>query len=152
MHIIFLIVISVSFISLSYGTIIIEESVAAKEGILLTLANSSFSPLSTAHGNQISVSVKYQINDQSLENENLNGIMKLYSTNGSLIHSSSFPGGFIVKKKGGSEDFKTTIKDPTIQSLIANVTFTDLKKTETLSNVVTAKLQLKSAGAESLVH
>jgi len=77
--------------------------------------------------------------------------MKLYSTNGSLIHSSSFPGGS-HQKKGGSEDFKTTIKDPTIQSLIANVTFTNLKKTETLSNVVTAKLRLKSAGAESLVH
>jgi len=79
--------------------------------------------------------------------------MKLYTSNGSLIHSSSFPDGFEAKKKGGEEEFKTTIRDPTIQSLTANVTFTDLKKTETISNVVTAKLQVKkSAAAESSDH
>ena len=89
------------------------------------------------------MSVKYQVNDESLEGEKVNGIMKLYSTNGSLIHSSSFPDGFTAKKKGGTEDFKTTIRDPTIQSLTANVTFTDIKKTETISNVVTTNLQLK---------
>ena len=100
-------------------------------------------PLSNVHGNQATMSVKYQVNDESLEGEKVNGIMKLYSTNGSLIHSSSFPDGFTAKKKGGTEDFKTTIRDPTIQSLTANVTFTDIKKTETISNVVTTNLQLK---------
>ena len=140
---IFLLVISVSFSSLSYGTNIIRESVAAKESILLSLTNSSFTPLSTVHGNQVFVAVKYQVNDDSLNGQRVNGIMKLYSSNGSLIHSSSFPGGFTAKKKGGSEEFKTTIRDPAIQSLTANVTFTDLKKTETISNVVTVKLQLK---------
>lgn len=150
---IFIIAICLSFISLSCGTIIIREAVAAKEGILLSLTNSSFSPLSTVHGNQVFVSVKYQVNDQSLENGKINGIMKLYTSNGSLIHSSSFPDGFTAKKKGGEEEFKTTIRDPTIQSLTANVTFTNLKKTETISNAVTTKLQLKkSAAAESSDH
>jgi hypothetical protein len=87
--------------------------------------------------------LKYQVKDDSLVGEKINGIMKLYSSNGSLIHSSSFPDGFTAKKKGGIEEFKTTIRDPTIQSLTANVTFTDLKKTKTISNVVTAKLHLK---------
>jgi hypothetical protein len=117
---------------------------ADKDSILLTLENSSFVPLSNVHGNQVTMSVKYQVNDESLEGEKVNGIMKLYSTNGSLIHSSSFPDGFTAKKKGGTEDFKTTIRDPTIQSLTANVTFTDLKKTETVSNVLTTNLQLKN--------
>jgi hypothetical protein len=89
------------------------------------------------------MSVKYQVNDESLEGEKINGIMKLYSTNGSLIHSSSFPDGFTAKKKGGSEDFKTTIRDPTIQSLTANVTFTDIKKSDAISNVIMTHLQLK---------
>jgi hypothetical protein len=117
---------------------------ADKDSILLTLENSSFVPLSNVHGNQVTMSVKYQVNDESLEGEKVNGIMKLYSTNGSLIHSSSFPDGFTAKKKGGTEDFKTTIRDPAIQSLTANVTFTDLKKTETVSNVLTTNLQLKN--------
>ena len=117
---------------------------ADKDSILLTLENASFVPLSNVHGNQVTMSVKYQVNDESLEGEKVNGIMKLYATNGSLIHSSSFPDGFTAKKKGGTEDFKTTIRDPTIQSLTANVTFTDLKKTETVSNVLTTNLQLEN--------
>ena len=116
---------------------------ADNDSILLTLENASFVPLSNVHGNQVTMSVKYQVNDESLEGEKVNGIMKLYSTNGSLIHSSSFPDGFTAKKKGGTEDFKTTIRDPTIQSLTANVSFTDIKKTESVSNVLTTNLQLK---------
>ena len=138
-----IIVLSLSFITVTYLTIAISEVVAAKESILLTLTNSSFAPLSTVHGSQVVVPVKYQVKDDSLVGEKINGIMKLYSSNGSLVHSSSFPDGFTAKKKGGMEEFKTTIRDPTIQSLTANVTFTDLKKTETISNVVTVKLQLK---------
>jgi hypothetical protein len=114
-----------------------------KDSILLTLENASFVPLSNVHGNQVTMSVKYQVNDESLEGEKVNGIMKLYSTNGSLIHSSSFPNGFTAKKKGGTEDFKTTIRDGTIQSLTANVTFTDIKKSEIISNAITTNLQLK---------
>jgi hypothetical protein len=75
--------------------------------------------------------------------------MKLYSTNGSLIHSSSFPDGFTAKKKGGTEDFKTTIRDPTIQSLTANVTFTDIKKSDAISNIITTHLQLKKLPASA---
>ena len=120
---------------------------ADKDSILLTLENASFVPLSNVHGNQVTMSVKYQVNDESLEGEKVNGIMKLYSTNGSLIHSSSFPDGFTAKKKGGTEDFKTTIRDPAIESLTANVTFTDIEKTETVSNVLTTNLQLKKLSA-----
>jgi hypothetical protein len=141
------IVFIIAFIStqfMLYGAEILTTNVFGdNDSILLTLANASFVPLSNVHGNQVIVSVKYQVNDNSLEGENVNGIMKLYSTNGSLIHSSSFPDGFTAKKKGGTEDFKTTIRDPTIQSLTANVTFTDIKKSETVSNVITTNLQLK---------
>ena len=127
-----------------YSTYMSAKNVFAdNDSILLTLENASFVPLSNVRGNQVTMSVTYQVNDESLEGEKINGIMKLYSTNGSLIHSSSFPDGFTAKKKGGSEDFKTTIRDPTIQSLTANVTFTDTKKTETVSNVLTTNLQLK---------
>jgi hypothetical protein len=115
-----------------------------KKGITLTLDKSSFAPLSTVHGNQLSVSVKYEVNDKSLATQ-INGVMKIYSANGTLIHSTSFPEGFDAKKKGGVEELKTTIRDPTLDEVIANVTFTDLKKTETLSNTVTTKLLLNES-------
>ena len=136
-----------SFISTQfffYGvTMPVKNVFADNDSILLTLENASFVPLSNVHGNQVTMSVKYLVNDESLEGEKVNGIMKLYSTNGSLIHSSSFSDGFTAKKKGGTEDFKTTIRDPAIQSLTANVTFTDIKKSDAISNVVTTQLQLK---------
>ena len=75
--------------------------------------------------------------------------MKIYSANGTLIHSTSFPEGFEAKKKGGVEEIKTTIGDPTLDEVIANLTFTDLKKTETLSNTVTTKLVLNESSDQS---
>ena len=113
-----------------------------KKAITLTLDNSSYAPLTNIHGNQLSVSVKYEIDDKSLADQKINGLMKIYSSNGTLIHSTSFPDGFIAKKKGGVEELKTTIRDPTLEQVIANVTFTDLKKTETLCNTVTVQLDL----------
>jgi len=111
-----------------------------KKGITLTLDKSSYAPLTNIHGNQLSISVRYQVEDKSLADQKINGLMKIYSSNGTLIHSTSFPDGFNAKKKGGVEELKTTIRDPTLEHVIANVTFTDLKKIETLSNTITANL------------
>jgi predicted permease len=121
-----------------------------EKGITLTLEKSSFAPLSTVHGNQLSVSVKYKVNDKSLANQKINGLMKIYSTNGTLIHSTSFPAGFDAKKKGGVEELKTTIRDPALNQVIANVTFTDLKKTETLSNILTTELILNKSSDQPI--
>lgn len=118
-----------------------------KKQITLTLDKSSFAPLSTVKGNQLSISVKYQVNDKSVAGEKINGLMKIYSPNGTLIHSTSFPNGFDAKNKGGVEELKTTIRDPSINQVVANITFTDLKKTETLSNTVTAKLNLNESSS-----
>jgi hypothetical protein len=121
-----------------------------KKDITLTLDKSSFAPLSTVHGNQLSVSVKYEVNDKSLANQKINGLMKIYSANGTLIHSTSFPEGFDAKKKGGVEELKTTVRDPTLDQVIANVTFTDLKKTETLSNTLTTELVLNESSDQPI--
>lgn len=120
-----------------------------KKAITLTLDKSSYAPLTNIHGNQLSVSVRYQVDDKSLADQKINGLMKIYSSNGTLIHSTSFPDGFNAKKKGGVEELKTTIRDPTLEHVIANVTFTDLKKTETLSNTVTAKLDLNQTSGQT---
>ena len=77
--------------------------------------------------------------------------MEIYSVNGSLIRSSSFPDGFVAKKTRGPEDFKTTIRDPTIKNLIANVTFIDLEGTDTLSNTVTVNLSFKDSQAGTAI-
>jgi hypothetical protein len=120
-----------------------------KKGITLTLDKSSYAPLTNIHGNQLSVSVRYEVDDKSLADQKINGLMKIYSSNGTLIHSTSFPDGFIAKKKGGVEELKTTIRDPTLEHLIANITFTDLKKTETLSDTVIANLEFNQTSVQT---
>ena len=151
------IVLILSFISTQfffYGvTMPVKNVFADNDSILLTLENASFVPLSNVYGNQVTMSVKYQVNDESLEGEKVNGIMKLYSTNRKLIRSSSFSDGFTAKKKrekSRQKLFKTTIRDPAIQSLTANVTFTDIKKSDVISNVVTTSIFTKKiAGISS---
>ncbi|MGA7976278.1 MAG: hypothetical protein WB975_03505 [Nitrososphaeraceae archaeon] len=71
-----------------------------KKRITLTLDKSSYASLTNIHGNQSSVSVRYQVDDESVADQKINGLMKIYSSNGTLIHSTSFPDGFTAKKKG----------------------------------------------------
>lgn len=137
---------ALSVLSLYQAMFVVDASAQSDQGILIRIVNSSFAPLTTVEGNQVRISVMYQVNDGSLEDEKINGIMKIYSENGTLVHSSSFPEGFIAKKKGGTEVFRTTIRDPGVNNLLANVTFIDFARQDTLSNTVTANLSLEGDG------
>lgn len=140
---------------LSFSLLNIQSVLAIDENnndIFITLKTSNFAPLTTVNGNQVFVSIIYDVNDDSLKGEKINGIMEIYASNGSLIKSSSYPDGFKAKKKGGVKDFKTTIKDPMIKNVVANITFTNLKKTKTLSNTITIKFELNSSVADQLVN
>ena len=72
--------------------------------------------------------------------------MELYAPNGSLIRTSSYPDGFIAQGSGGVEGLETTIRDPTIQSVTANVTFRNMDKTAILSNDLRVNLNLAEEG------
>jgi hypothetical protein len=102
--------------------------------ITLTLHNSSFGSLTSGGGNQVSVFAQYALNDNSIVGQTINAVMEVYAPNGTLIRTSSYPDGFIAQGSGGIEGLETTIRDRTLQSVTANVTFRDLTKTEILSN------------------
>jgi hypothetical protein len=134
----------VSVFVLCQAMFVLSVLAQSNEGILIKIVNSSFAPLTTVEGNQVRVPVTYQVNDESLKNEKINGIMRVYSENGTLVRSSSFPEGFIAKENGGTEVFRTTIRDPAVTNLMANITFIDFARQNTLSNTVTARLSLQS--------
>ncbi len=73
--------------------------------------------------------------------------MEVYAPNGTLIRTSSYPNGFIAQGSGGVEGLETTIRDPGIQSVVANVTFRYLNKTAILSNDLRVNLNLAAEGA-----
>jgi hypothetical protein len=115
----------------------------------LTLYNSSFGSLTSGGGNQVSVFASYKVNDNSIAGQTINAVMEVYAPNGSLIRTSSYPDGFIAQSSGGVEGLETTIRDPTLQSVTANVTFRDLSKTAVLSNDLRVNLNLAEEATAS---
>jgi hypothetical protein len=113
--------------------------------VVLSLDNSTFSPLTTGTGNQIRVLANYNIQNSSIVGQTINAVMKLYALNGTLIKSSSYPSGFIAQNTNGTAELKTTIEDPTIQSAIANITLTNAAKTEVISNEISTTINLQGA-------
>jgi hypothetical protein len=114
--------------------------------ITLTLYNSSFGSLTSGGGNQVSVFANYKLNDDSVAGQTINAVMEVYAPNGTLIRTSSYPEGFVVQSSDGVEGLETTIKDTTLQSVTANVTFRSADKTEALSNSLRVNLNLGEDG------
>src|SRR5215204_6219362 len=114
--------------------------------ITLTLYNSSFGSLTSGGGNQVSIFANYKLNDNSIAGQTINAVMEVYAPNGTLIITSSYPSGFVAQSSGGVEGLETTIKDPTLQSVTANVTFRNADKTEALSNNLRVNLNIGEEG------
>ena len=74
-------------------------------------------------------------------NQSMNAVMKVYSTNGTLLKTTSFPSGF---NYNGSESVKlaTNIADKSIETVTAVIQLTNLEKTQPLSDPITIKLGL----------
>ena len=114
--------------------------------VTLMLYNSSFGSLTEGGGNQVSVFASYEINDDSIAGQTINAVMEVYAPNGTLIRTSSYPEGFVAQSSGGVEGLETTIRDPTLQSVTANVTFRNSDKTAILSNDLRVNLNLGEEG------
>jgi len=61
--------------------------------------------------------------------------MKVYSSDGSLLKTISYPAGFQVNKTGGTH-LLTNIPITTAQNITTETVFTDLKKSNQLSNPI----------------
>lgn len=121
-----------------------QSSAQNNERIVISVSNSSFVPLTNTDANQVRVGVEYTIEDETIENEVLNAVMKVYAPNGSLIRTTSIPSGF-TPQSDGEEVLRTTFLDKSMQSILANITFTDLTKKIPVSNVLTVNLDLEEA-------
>lgn len=128
-----------------YATTVSTHSSLAQnsQGIVISLGNSSFVTLTNTDANQVRVNVKYTIEDESLKNKMINAVMAVFAPNGSLLRTTSFPSGFTAESDGGVQSLKTTFQDMSLQSVMANITFTDLTKSRALSNILTVNLDLK---------
>ena len=129
-----------------------EETLdGSSDKVLITLDNANFTSLTTSEGNQAGVFISYTIEDSSIVGQTINAVMKVYALNGTLIRTTSYPNGFIAQNSDGKAELKTTITDQTVESVTANITFTDLNKTETISNEITTNLDLTATSTTTPV-
>jgi hypothetical protein len=116
------------------GTLIQVSAYTGGE-ISIKLNNTQFTRLNDTGNYQIKVFVDYSVTDPSLIGQKINAVMKVYSSDGSLLKTTSFPGGFPVNRTGGTY-LLTGIPISPAQNITMETVFTDLNKTNLLSNPV----------------
>ena len=118
--------------------------------IMLTSKDASFAPVSSGEGgNQAKVVVNYVVHDPMIVNDLVKGVMKVYSPNGTLLKTSSSPTPFPISNSYGTATLATTLTDPTVDSVIAKIAFTNPIKTETFSNELPVSIDLIRGAALS---
>jgi hypothetical protein len=121
---------------------LIEESYGVIQTFPMQIDYAHFiSPLN--QDNQVKVLLKsLTTNDTTgLNNKTINAVMKIYSINGTLLKTSSYPQGF---NYNSTESIKlaTSIADKSIETITAVIQLTNLEKTQPLSDPLTIKLGL----------
>ena len=75
----------------------------------------------------------YTLTNNSLIGINANAVLKIYATNGTLLKTSSFPSGFILKNTD-TKQLLTNIPFKSGENITAVIALTDQNKTIPLSN------------------
>ena len=126
-----------------------DVRVMAQNGndISISLENASYVQTNKT-ASKLDVLVNYDVENKTLQDERINGVMKVYASNGTLVKYSSFPDGFLANETGVVE-FKTTLKDPNLTDIFVNVTMFDIGKKNILSNTITSESTLQKPDTES---
>jgi hypothetical protein len=77
-----------------------ENALFTSKKIDISLNSVNFAPLSDDAFNQLKVLINYQTNDPDLVNTPMDGIMKVYQSDGTLLKTSSIPKGYVVGQSG----------------------------------------------------
>ncbi|HYJ01481.1 MAG TPA: hypothetical protein VEW92_04650 [Nitrososphaeraceae archaeon] len=147
-YLVFFVLLSISSIYLFQSSSLENKNNIIKEtyGIVQTLPMEIdyahfISPLN--QDNQVKVLLKSLTTADSagLNNKTINAVMKVYSINGTLLKTSSYPQGF---NYNNTESIKlaTNIADKSIETVTAIIQLTNLEKTQSLSDPLTIKLGL----------
>lgn len=122
---------------------IVYQPLFANHGkeILLKLGDGQFFLPPGKNVQQIKLTTIYSVSDPATVGKQISATMKIYTSNGTLLKTTSVPNGFKVEKTG-FQQFVTSLPNSTLQSITTIVLFTDLNKTLPLSNALTNNLVL----------
>jgi hypothetical protein len=92
--------------------------------------------------NQVKVIVNYTVMDPSVMNRNMNTVMHVHASNGTLIKRSSHGDGLIINATTGQSQLATSITDNRVKDVRAFVFFTNAERNQNFSNPVNVNLTL----------
>jgi hypothetical protein len=105
------------------------------EEIALKLGNAEFIPLNGTTNYQIKINVNYSVSDPILIGQKINAVMKVHSADGKVLKTTSFPSGFAANINGTTQ-LLTNIPKIIARNITTEIVFTDLNKTNVLSNTI----------------
>ena len=105
------------------------------EEIALKLSNAEFIPLNGTTNYQIKINVNYSVSDPILIGQKINAVMKVHSADGKVLKTTSFPSGFAANITGTTQ-LLTNIPKIIARNITTEIVFTDLNKTNVLSNTI----------------
>jgi hypothetical protein len=111
------------------------------QGVIIKLNSAYFTSPSGNGNHQVKVVSDYTVSNMSLVGQKINAVMKVYTQNGTLLKTTSYPDGFILNNTG-SRQLLTNIPNSTVINITAVATFTNLAKTMALSNPLEVPLNL----------
>ena len=92
--------------------------------------------------NQVKVIVNYTVMDPSIMNRNMNTVMHVYASNGTLIKRSSHGDGLSINATTGQSQLATSITDNRVKDVRAFVFFTNAERNQNFSSPVNVNLTL----------
>ena len=132
-----LIIVSIFFVP------VLQQSIFANHGkeIDLDFSDAQFLILPEKSMFQVKFTATYSVLDPDMVGKQINGMMQITTTNGTIVKISSIPNGFKADKTG-FQQFVTSLPATSTKSITATVLLTDLNKTSALSNSINRDLVL----------
>ncbi|HXW12091.1 MAG TPA: hypothetical protein VD694_04960 [Nitrososphaeraceae archaeon] len=132
-----LIIVSIFFVP------VLQQSIFANHGkeIDLDFSDAQFLILPEKSMLQVKFTATYSVLDPDMVGKQINGMMQITTTNGTIVKTSSVPNGFKADKTG-FQQFVTSLPATSTKSITATVLLTDLNKTSALSNSINRDLVL----------
>jgi hypothetical protein len=129
-----------------------HQTVSAFTGkeFVIKLGNLQSYPVNGTAHYQIKSSVNYSVSDPKFVGQRINAVMKVHSSNGSVIKTTSFHTGFIANKTDTAR-LLTNIPITSAKNFTTEIFFTDLNRAVILSNTLkvqpTISGSIKSSGS-----
>ena len=132
-----LIVVSIFFVP------VLQQSILANHGeeIDLKFSDAQFLILPGKNILQVKFTTIYSVSDSDTVGKQINGIMEIFTDNGTLVKTTSIPNGFKADKTG-FQQFVTSLPVSSPKTITSAVLLTDLNKTSPLSNSINRDLLL----------